>query len=174
MAKNKDTVTVEEMAEWLRLPSWDNVEEANVDHIGESGRFVYDEAIKEGDSEKKADEKRDKAELETAEEIYSKWSRAVESAAGAIFEDHDLQLEEIRRRGRATGEFEITPAPGKTWKDASQEIVQTIHGVGLVSVDPSEWTRAPRQFVLTRWKAMRHAPEVYGRSPAVSIYERAW
>ncbi len=172
--KVKDTVTVEELAYWMNLPSWDDVQEANLDHIGEARNFAYNQVIEAKGSESNAEKAGEEAEMAASDEIYRQWANAVESAANSLFEPHALQLEEVKRRGRPTGEFRIQPDRHETWENAARAIAVTIDGVGVVHVDPSEWTRYPRHFVLTRWKAIRYATEVYGRTAPVRVYERSW
>lgn len=65
-----DRTDIERLAKLFDLPSWDKVEEFNLDYLGDVYAAVRKEAIEGGKSEDEAEKAAQDAELKTSEEVY--------------------------------------------------------------------------------------------------------
>lgn len=165
---------LDQLVQLLKLPPFSELEESNLDYIGEVGISAYAEAKKEGYTEKKAEAVREKAEQAAGDELYKNWYRAVEVAVDTLFGYHLLAVVPSSVKSREPHyEFEIVPSKGRSWEDAARKIVNTIDGVGLVSVSPDDLDPA-RKFVAGHLAWIRSYPEVYGTKSARRLYEDAW
>lgn len=171
--KATDKVDLDRLARMFKLPEWDSVLEANIDYVDENVRTAEREADEDA-TEAELEKIREEAEIEAQDEVYSQYHGAVMSAAEQLFGEHHLELVPVKKGERYPFEFRIEPVSGKTWKDAAKQLATTINGVGLTYEDPSEYGRAPRQYVLSRLSWVSSYPEVYGSSSASRIYERSW
>ena len=175
MAEKKlsDKIDLDRLAAMFKLPDWDGVLEANTDYVWENEKTAVRQA-EEGTSEKEIEKIREEAQIEAQDEVYSNYHGAVMRAAEEIFGEHHLDLVPVRKGERYPFEYRIEPSSGKTWKDAARQLATTINGVGLTYEDPSEYTKAPKQYVLSRLGWVRSFPEVYGTPSAARIYESSW
>lgn len=177
MAEKKvtDRIDVDQFAKMFKLPSWESVQEQNVDYISESSGYARREGRQEDMSEEEIEAASQKAEEEASEEVYRNWHGAVTSAADELFGHHKLVLVPLRKKKTPYPfEFRIEPAHGATWGDAAKALAATIDGVGLTYEDPNEYARAPKNYVLSRLGWIGAYPEVYGTSNPSRIYERSW
>jgi len=171
-------VTIEEVADLLGLPAWDDVSEANADHTGEVGHGTYKQALADGASEAEAEEAGLAAQDAAMDEVYANWHGAVESVAEALFREHGLVLAPASARGgRHPYDFDVAPAA--SWRDAAARIMDTIHGVGMFEfgslrefLDSGPYT--PREAVLAHLHWIKDRPAVYGEPRPRRMYERAW
>lgn len=175
MAEKKvsDKIDLDRLAVMFKLPEWDSVLEANTDFIWENVKAAEGQA-EEGTSEEELEKIRQEADSEAQDEVYHQYHGAVTKAAEEIFSAHHLELVPVRKGERYPFEYRIEPSSGKTWKDAARQLAETINGVGLTYEDPSEYNKAPRQYVLSRLGWLRSYPEVYGTPSAARIYEYSW
>lgn len=176
----KDKLSIDELVEMFKLPAWDKVEEMNQDSIWENGDLAYKEALRDGDSESKAEKAREDAEGEAGLDIYKHWHDAVVSASESLFGEHYLDIvpASAKRKGVRPHEYKIVPTKG--WDAALKQIIETINGVGMFHfssakefLDSGPYATA-RIGVLTHLHHMKDYPRVYGGSSAQSLYERAW
>ena len=160
--KLKEKIDTEELASMFGLPSWDTIENYNIDYISDA----YRAGEKEG-GEAKAEE----YEREAQDELFRKWRNAVEYAATTLFEQHGLTLQE------AGPLYRIIPTT--SWEDAARKILDTINGVGYFEftslrnfLESGPYTA--RQAVLEHLGYIKRRPEVYGDASARSLYDHSW
>lgn len=117
-------------------------------------------------------EKEDYENREQYEEDAKKFKKAVEQVAQDLFKKHHLDLTE----SEVGGVYEI--APTETWEKAAQEIIETIHGVGLfhfssleefLNVGPHTTLE---DAVLAHLEWIPDYPEVYDGVKARTLVER--
>jgi len=182
MAKLSDVININVLAEELDLPDWDSVDEANRDYYDDAGRAAYDAFMEDAEyadeqaDESQAEEVWQNAEWEAQKEVFAQWHHAVLRAAEDLFEKHELELVP---RGKDDLPYEFKIKPLKSWKDAADQIRETINGVGYFHfytlkefLDSGPYT--PRQAVLGHLHYIKDYPEVYGTYSARSLYERRW
>jgi len=171
-------INVDTLAAMFKLPSWEGVDEYNVEYICEAGCYAYTEALKEGLSEEQAVEKREAAEAEAQGELFDKWHSSVMHAAEYLFNKHGLTLQPRRKGQKQPYEYKIVALKG--WRVAAHKIAETINGVGyfhfsgvaeLVSSGPYA---TERQAVLHHIHWIADYPAVYGSPSAERAYEQAW
>jgi len=177
MAEKGIPTDLDKIAKMFSLPTIDEVEEMNVEYKDEAYRAGYDEAKSEGESDEKAEERAFKFEQAAGDEIVRNWHNAVTSVAEQLFGAHKLEL--VQRRKKETLPFEYYVIPTETWREAANEIRETINGVGTSHfsslkefLESGPYT--PREAVENHLGYVRHYPEVYGTSSAGRIYESAW
>lgn len=175
--KLKDVLTIDDLAKMFELPSYESIEEYNLDYISETWSAAYKEAKEQGASEQEAERAAEEAQEEATIDLYRAWHRAVLSAVEPLFRDHGLALTPRGGRERLSYEFKVTPLT--SWKDAADRIRETINGVGYFYfkdldefLDSGPYTA--RQAVLAHLGWIASAPEVYGEPSARSRYEQAW
>lgn len=171
--KPTDKIDLARIVKMFDLPDEEAIWESNWEYLAEARSIARKEADEDA-TEEEIEKAENEAENAAQEEIWGNYHNAVTSAADQLFEVHDLELVPVRKGERYPFEFRIQPVSGKTWKDAARKLAATINGVGLTYEDPSEYGRAPRQYVLSRLGWVSSYPEVYGSSSASSIYERSW
>lgn len=164
---------IDELAALLKLPEFNSVMEMNHDYTGEAGAAAYDEAIRGGDSEKKAEKARETAEQAAGDEIYGKWDRAVMAAVDTLFSHHKLMVVPLNSKEWTSYEYEILPTSRTSWGDAAHAIAMTIDGVGLAAVAPDD-LKPSMEFVAKHLHWIKMYPEVYGSSSADRIYNSNW
>jgi len=175
----KDVFTIGELARlmdtWEKgiLPSWDDIYEYNIDFLGEVYRAVYEEAIKEGYTDDEAIKIAEEEEGEALDELFNKWCNGIEYAIRTLLEYHFLTLKTIKECEK----YKIVPMKGKTWKDAAEEITETINGHGLFYY-PSviDFLRAGpyksyKEAVLSHIPWIYWYPKVYGTESISSLFE---
>lgn len=207
--KRKDDpriLNVETLAELLGLPSWETIEELNVDYVMEAGHHAYKEAAEEarddfsdeggeladgpGDAsaadqaaEAAGEAAREAAESEAISEIWRQWYDGVHDAAEVLLGKHGLTLEPAPYAPphyEAKRPFEYRVRPVKGWKEAAEQIMETINGVGyFYSPDVRTFRyqsscKSYRDLALSHLHHVKHQPEVYGDYSARQIFERAW
>jgi len=171
-------ININTLAAMFKLPSWDSVDESNVDYIYEAGHECYAYALRQGKTEKEAEEARDKAETEMMGELFDKWHDSVLRAAEYLFHKHGLTLKPRRKAEKYPYEYRIVAYNG--WQIAAHKIVETINGVGyfyfndvaeLVSSGPYA---TKRQAALWHLAWVAEYPSVYGSPSAQRAYEQNW
>lgn len=158
--KTSSRITIDQLAELLGLPSYDDVEEMNFEYIADASRGIVDE--------NEAMEAEDAAR----QELFDSWRHGVLAAAEHFFSAHGLELAPIDSHT-----FEIVPIT--TWEDAAERIRETIEGVGTFYFGSlQEFLRSgpytPREAVLTHLHWIKRYADVYGGPSADIIYRRAW
>lgn len=176
-ARMSDKINVDQLAKLFDLPTWDDVEEMNLDYISEAARGLDDE------------EEEMAAMTAARDEVYSNWHDAVMSVAHQLFGEHDLELEPVRqRRGAPAYEFRIKPIHihvwphglRHDWKHSAMMMLRTINGVGYFQFDSlkdflDSGPYTPRQAVLSHLGYIARYPEVYGTMmSARQMYEGSW
>jgi hypothetical protein len=175
----KNKFYVSDIAQMLDIPDWDKIEDMNQEYIWESRASS---ARKTSDDD--FDERRMKAEQEVSDELYQRWYNAVESAANSLFNEHKLELVEKSKKFKGGAEkfFEVEPLShsAQGWKEAAQEIVNTINGVGMFEfnsvkefIDSGPYGSA-KNAVLHHLHWIKHWPEVYGDYSARRRFDRAF
>lgn len=178
MTKATDRIDVEGLAKLFGLPSWESIEESNMEFGAEAFAQAEREALAEGRSADEIEEAALAAESEARDELYRQWHSGVMKAAESLFDLHALELTPVHESERHPYEFRVTAPKG--WETALNEIRKTMDGVGMFDVgrDTREflaygpWT--VRQAVLVHLGQIAHYPEVYGEMSARRIYESAW
>jgi len=176
----KDKLNVDELATMFKLPTWDKIDEMNIDTIWENGDAAYKEALQDGESEKKAEESREKAEHAAGNEVYRTWHDAVMSAAENLFGKHHLELIAVPMKRKSVRPYEYRVQPKTSWDAALKQIIETINGVGMFHfssarefLDSGPYASA-RIGVLTHLHHIKDYPRVYGGTSAQHLYERAF
>lgn len=178
--KDNDT-TVDALAEFLELPSWDEVDERNWELVADAGAAAEAEA----DEDEDADEVREKAEQEAQGELYASWYDAVMAAAEYLFEKHSLELvphyKETSKKFQGTQgrPYDLLVVPATTWSAAASALRQTVNGVGEFHFNTTAEFLAsgpytPRQAVFAHIGYVASYPEVYGDKSAQAVYEGAF
>jgi len=179
--KHTDIRNIDQLANMFGLPTWDGIEEANVDYIGDAYSQAMDYYLKEGLSDAEAEIKAQEAEREAQDELYHKWHDAVMAVADNLFERHGLNLIPVKPRKGASRpyEFHVKPFLATSWEDAAGKIMDTINGVGMFEfadleefLNSGPWTA--RQAVLSHLHWIKSWPEVYGESMPRKVFERAF
>lgn len=156
-------ITIDELAKELGLPSWEDLDERNLDYYHSC---VDPEERDEDERMRQADAARD--------ELYERWYGAVYLAASALYSAHGLDLIDVR----AHPSYEMRIVPEISWADAAAKLLETINGVGYFHFGSlGEFLRSgpytARQAVLAHRAYIRRYPEVYGTSSARRAYELA-
>ena len=174
MAKTaSNTINTDEIFELLRVRTWDDVSE-NWD--SETYGAVYREAIRDGETEEKAEKAAMKAEQEEQDDRYREYHDCVERVAEELFAEHRLKLTPKHSGERTPYEYEIEPK--KDWKDAALAIMNTINGVGMFEINSlKEFLeygpyRSAKEAVFEHLGQIRHWPEVYGGGSPQQMVER--
>lgn len=191
----KVTRTIDQLAELLGLPSWEEIDEINLDHYAEVASQVvkYDlenEAISDDE-----DDAYMEAERKVQDEVYSSWHGAVLYAAKYLFEAHGLDLvpNEIPYEWKdgTTGThvikvsdtkqlpWEYRIEPRISWHDAADKMRETVNGVGYFHFDTlaeflDSGPYSYREAVIDHLSYVRRWPDVYGAPSARALYERGW
>jgi hypothetical protein len=176
----KDKTNIEEIADMLDLPKWEDIDERNADSRMEAGHYARKEALADGDTEEEADEKAEKAEMEADSELYNQWYDAVEHVAEKLFDEHGLKLvgKKYKAKKRQSNRpFDFTIVPEKSWEHAASRIMTTINGVGSFEfssvkefMDSGPYTA--REAVLNHLHWIKDWPRVYGEGTARGMYDR--
>lgn len=153
------TLDVSQLAKLLDLPSWEDIDELNMDY--------YWECVDRDASEEEAMEQ----EFAARDEVERQWRNAVMHAAEQLLGEHGLELQ------GGTWEYQLVPTV--SWRDAANQIRQTINGVGYFHfgtlaefLESGPYTA--REAVLSHLGYVSRYPEVYGTSSARSLYEASW
>lgn len=180
--------TIDEIAELLGLPSWESIDELNLDFYAEvaHGAVRFDEEHASNlDERADAEERYTEAEHAAQDEVYAQWYDAVEHAARVLFEAHGLSLEPAPYpRPKAAREdkrpYRLRIVPRTTWQDAAREIMTTIEGIGMFGYGGSlaeflaSGPYTARRAVLVHLHWIKRYPDVYGTTSAERLYEGAW
>lgn len=125
------------------------------------------------------EEENQKAEAEAEAEQWKNYQDAVMSVAERLFGEHHLSLIPVwkGRKHRHIEKYRIQPADTKTWKDAAEEVRQTINGVGYFHFttlkelqDSGPYT--PREVVLNHLHYIPRWQEVYEGGTAAGLVDR--
>lgn len=167
----KKTTDVSELAALFGLPSWDDLDELNLDYYYESARGAVDDP----DDENALME----AESAVRDELYVQWHDAVLRAAEHEFEQHGLVLVPVGKERAARTPYNYVVRPSTSWRDAANLIRETINGVGYFQfdtlkefLDSGPYTAHAAVMHHLHWLARRW--EVYGDTSPRSRYERAF
>ena len=163
---------VEDLAEFLRLPDFEEVEELNWDFVGEYRDSARRAARQDGLSGRALEEAEQEGEQAATDELYGKWRSAVESVAESLLDEHGLLLDE-----KARGQYRLKP--DTSWRDAVDKIVNTINGVGYFYFDSTQefldsGLYTPKVAVIEH---LHHITSYLGRVQTASarqLYERAF
>lgn len=160
--------TIDQIADDLGLPAWDDIREQNFDYIASHGDGIEDE------------DERAEAEERADTELFATWYDAVLAAASALYEDHGLKLEPVAKNlPECHRSYELKIVPVVSWMDAADHIRDTINGDGFFYTESvraflESGPYTARQAVLSHLHWIKKRPEVYGTASAQRIYERSW
>ena len=174
----KDSTTIDEIADMFGLPTWEKLDEMNLDYYADQRSFAEDYARKKGASEEDAEQEGYKAEEEAQTELFNKWHDAVMHAAEKLFGEHGLELQGKRVKGKSVSRpFELKIVPKKSWSDAANKLRETINGVGYFHfntlkefLDSGPYTA--RDAALRHLGWIKDYPAVYGDDSAERMYDR--
>lgn len=162
MKSNK--LNIEELAQLFDLPSWDALEEMNLDYFAAGLDWNNEDA----------EEEMLKIEDERRAELYTKWHTAIERTAAKLLGEHGLKLEAVKpRKGAMPYEYRVIPQV--SWNDAARQVMETINGVGtfyyrnlreFLAAGP--WTA--REATLSHLHWIKRYPDVYGTATADRMY----
>ncbi len=169
-SKTSDKITIDQLAKMFGLPDWERIDEMNQHNYWEMSRGA------EGEDAQM------EAETAAQEEIYRQWYDAVESVAGKLLGEHDLELLAMKQTRKVHANYRphvLKIIPSKSWSDAADKIRETINGVGdnhynnlREFLDSGPYTA--RQAVLAHLGYVKRHPAVYGGLGANQMYEQAW
>lgn len=173
-----DRINVDRLAAMFGLPSWDDVDERNLDYYAECAHAAAN-AGADSDSPDALDAY-DAATQEAQSEVWAKWHGGVMSAAESLFGSHGLVLVGVPVKGKLDPHpYEWRIVPRMTWENAANWIRETINGVGVFHfatlrefLDYGPYTA--RHAVLAHLGAIASYPEVYGTTSARRLYEGSW
>lgn len=171
-------MTVNQIAKLFGLPEESEIYEFNLDYVSAIGSAAYDEALREGATEKEAEEIALKAEQEAQDDVYRRWHNGVTAVAEELFGVHGLVLKPVPKTERYPQQYELVPKT--TWKDVLTEIMETMRGEGPFWPQSVEELKEVGPYASYREAVKAHLgwvtyyPEVYGTRSAQRIYEDAW
>lgn len=172
--KVSDKRNVDQIAELLDLPEWDEIDDLNMDFYLEMRHTEREE----DESEEDHQERQYKAEQEAANETYAKWHDAVMHAADAAFDKCGLVLVPVKTRKSGSRPYEYRVTPAKSWSDAADKIVDVVNGVGYFYfnttrefLDSGPYTA--REAVLKHLNSVRDRPvgRLRGHLPEARVRE---
>jgi hypothetical protein len=168
-------VNVDEMAEALKLPSWDTLDEMNLQYYWEAAKGA-DEGL-EGEA---AEEALHAAEDEARTELFQKWHSAVVAVYEKLLDEHQLQMAPryTGKRRRSEYPFEWVVRPKTTWQAAANALRETVNGVGMFHFSTlreflSSGPYTAREAALGHLHWMKDWFAVYGAGSASGAYESA-
>jgi hypothetical protein len=161
-----DKINIDQLAQLLNLPTWEDVDELNHQHYWEMARGAGD---KEAQSE---------AEQAAQDEVYGQWYDAVEHAASTLLGEHDLELQPVGSK-TTKRPHQLKIVPGTSWASSADKVRETINGDGtLYFNDLTEFLASgpytARQAVLSHLNWIKHYPHVYGGPGARQLYDQHW
>lgn len=166
----KSIITLDEVCRLFSVETIESFQDRLIGNGDGVYHAVYTDAIREGLSEKDAEERASKAETDEIDERIRNYRNAVVAVAEKLFGEHNLLLEEIPK----TGTYRVIPK--ESWKDSARQIMETVNGVGMFyfsSVkefcDSGPYT--PRQATLTHLHHIRSWGEVYGGGKASTMVD---
>lgn len=173
----KDSINIDEIAEMFELPTWEKLDEMNIDYFGDQRSFAEDYARKHGASEEEAEQEGYKAEEEAQTDLFNKWHDAVMHAAEKLFGEHGLELQGKRVKGkRVSRPYDFKVVPKKSWSDAADKLRETINGVGYFHfntlkefLDSGPYTARDAALKHLHW--IKDYPAVYGDTSAQRMYD---
>jgi hypothetical protein len=179
-------ITLDKIAEMLGLPSWEEINELNLDHYAEvasqTAKAMHeieedcDASCADGDDEVYLE-----AERKAEDEVFSSYHSAVMHAAETFFGYVGLALEPIMPKrapvGAKTWDFKVVPTT--SWIHAANQMRLLVNGVGYLTCDTlKEFLEVnagtPRQVALAHLGYLSRYAEVYGARSARQVYEGAW
>jgi hypothetical protein len=178
-------VLLSELAEMLDLPTWERIDELNLDHYAECASAACDD----GECSKGVDcDAYLEAEMQAQTEVFRAYKGAVLAAVESVFGAHGLAVEPLRIRVRGRSErvesdhdFRVVLAPGQSWLSAATAIRETIEGVGTLGwyeggtagfLRSGPYTA--REACLKHLHWLKRRADVYGTRSPRTIYEGAW
>lgn len=173
-----DKLNIDAIASMFRLPEWSDFEERNQDNIREHGSYAYRSALDDGKRESAAEKARDKAERQARDDYYHAWYDGVMGAAEEAFEVHGLELVPAPGRRKSPRPYSYKVEPRTSWRDAAEQIIETINGVGMfhfsgvADLRRSGPYKSDREAVLVHLGHIPSAAEVYGNPRADRIFDR--
>ncbi len=166
MTKHTGIVTIDDIAEMLRLTSWEALFENSICFIGQ-------ECFSEDEEEQ---QKREEAEVAS---LYSQWYCAVMHVANLLFGEHGLEFKGRKADGENPYRLYVR-AKCRDWEHAASKLIDTINGEGmfyfsgvkhLVESGPYGTVR---NAVLHHLHWARYRPLVYGNYSAAHMFNQAF
>lgn len=177
MAKRDDIMTIDQIAEMFGLPSWDSIDECNLDYYCDTAHHATkDESF---DSEEEREAEYFRIQDATRDELFSQWYHAVARTAATLFERAGLTLHGVKVKGKlAAHPYKLRVKPAKDWKHAANEIRTLINGVGHFHFSTlGEFLRSgpytARQACLEHIGYVRRHSDIYGSTSAERYYDSA-
>lgn len=171
MSKIKAKINIDQLATLLDLPTWERIDELNVDFYGEGLDFSEDN-----------EEESLQAESERQNEVFKSWHDAIMAVAEKLFENHGLELDPVKFKRKVpdgTRPYEFIIKPMVSWDDAALRTIATINGYGMFHFnslkdfkDSGPYTA--RQGVLSHMQWMRYYPAIYGERSLRQQYDNAF
>jgi len=126
------------------------------------------------------EEENQKAEEEAEAEQWKAYEDAVMAVAEKLFGEHHLTLIPVwktHKKHRYVEKYRIQPAGSKTWKDAAEEVRQTINGVGYFHFGSLRELQlsgpyTTREVVLCHLGTIPRWQEVYEGGTAAGLVDR--
>lgn len=173
-----DRMGVDGIALMFGLPQWSDFEERNQNNIWDQGNHAYRSALEDGKREATAEKAREKAEREAQDDYFSAWHDGVMGFADKAFESHGLELVPVPGRRKSARPYYYKVEPQKSWRDAAEQIIETINGVGMfyfgsvADLRRSGPYKSDREAVLEHIHHIPSAAEVYGSPSAERTFDR--
>lgn len=166
-------VDVDQMAERLKLSSWDTVDECNQEYYWDEARGA--DAGVEGE-EAKADALAD-AESAARDDLFHKWHAGVTRAFEKLLDVHEMRL--VPCRAKDEYPFEYFVLPKTTWAAAANALRETVNGVGHFHFSTlraflASGPYTARQAAIGHMHWMVDYPKVYGDLWPQRAYEEAF
>ena len=173
--------SAEFMKKHFKLPPLDEIHEANFDFYSEQSYGAVEEEKQERErneeppmTEAEEQEFRWKIEEEVSNRVFKLYVNAAEEALNHVLGQHHLNAEYFE------GNWLVKPESGKTWKDAAEQIMETMNGVGMFYA-PSlkefyEQTsvKSFKELVMTHIHWAAYYPELYGTARIERIFEESF
>jgi hypothetical protein len=133
-------LNLHQLAEMLKIPSWDECFENVIDNFSDAYVTIEREARAEGKLEDEAQELALRAETKAQDGAFVNYHTALLELAEEMFEHHALTL--IPRAGKVGRKkdlpYEFYVRPAVDWNKSANEIRQTINGVGFFHFNSTE------------------------------------
>lgn len=161
-----DKITIDQLAQLLDLPSWDDVDELNQQHYWEQARGAESE------------EEQEAAEQAARDEVFNQWYDAVERASSILLGEHDLELQPVGSKSQSRP-YQLKIVPSTSWSSSADKIRDTINGVGSFHFNSlreflASGPYTARQAVLSHLSMIKRRPAVYGSASARRLYDQSW
>jgi len=154
----------------LDLPTFEEVDDCNVDWYSEVYGNAKDSAVKDGYTDEEAEQQAGEVESEEREKIFKDYYNAIEQTLNYLLEFHNLGLVEKNKCYFVEAK--------ESWEKVAQTVIETINGMGpfyyenikaFKDIGPyKSYCEASMQHL--HW--LRHYTEVYGGTNYRRIYER--